>query len=108
MKNFIAEGSTMPFTAGADTASGALVIVGNFAGVAKDAVANGATGTLQLTGVVKLPKATAANEITQGAPCYHVAGEITHTDASGANALVGYAYATASAAATEIYVRLKQ
>lgn len=108
MKNYIADGNTMPFTAGATIASGGLVVVGDLAGVAITDVANGATGTLQLTGVVKLVKAAAANEIVAGAPCYHVAGEITHTDNSGANKLVGYAFATASAAATEITVRLKQ
>ena len=108
MKNFIAEGNSMTFTAGADVASGELVIVGEFAGVSVTDVANGGTGTLQLTGIVRLPKAAAANAINAGAACYHVAKEITHTDNSGANALVGYAVADAAADATEILVRLKQ
>ena len=108
MKNFIAEGNTMPYTAGSNVDSGDLVIAGTMAGVAITDIADGETGTLRLTGVVKLPKASAADAIDQGNACYHVGGEITHTDNSGANELVGYAYADASAEATEIYVRLKQ
>ena len=108
MKNYLSNGDKMPYTAGADVASGALVIVEDFAGVAEGAIANGATGVLQLTGVVTLPKASAATAIDQGEPCYHVSGEITHTDNSGANALVGYAWADAAADATTIQVRLKQ
>ena len=106
MKNFIARGNVLPYTAGADIASGTLLMVGDLAGVARDDIANGDTGSVRISGVAEVPKASAADAIGQGDPCYHVGGEITHTDGSGSNALAGYAYMAAGASDTTIQVIL--
>jgi predicted RecA/RadA family phage recombinase len=56
MKNFIARGEALEITAGADIASGAGVVVNGLFGVAAGAIANGARGIINLTGVYALPK----------------------------------------------------
>lgn len=56
MKNFIAMGHALTITAGADIASGAGVVVNGLFGVAAGAIADGAQGVINLTGVYFLPK----------------------------------------------------
>lgn len=56
MKNFVSNGDTMNYTAGANIASGAGVLAGNILGVAIAAIPNGEQGALQIEGVVELLK----------------------------------------------------
>lgn len=56
MKNFIARGEALEITAGATIASGQGVVVNGLFGVAAGAIANGARGIINLTGVYALPK----------------------------------------------------
>lgn len=65
MKNYVNQGCTVDYTAGADITSGAVVALGNQIGVAVDDIANGETGVLRLDGVFTLPKVSAA-DIAQG------------------------------------------
>lgn len=60
MKNYVQEGDCMPFTAGATTTSGQVVVIGNTLGVATTDVANGATGTACIEGVFTVPKVAGA------------------------------------------------
>ncbi len=59
-KNFVQPGNVIPFTAGADTVSGQVVVIGALLGVSLTDVASGAEGEAQITGVFRVPKVSAA------------------------------------------------
>lgn len=103
MRNFIAVGNTMEFTAAADVASGAVVVVEDVVGIAAGDVADGASGVLNLGGVYELPKA-AAQPWAAGTRVYWNGSAATTTEAS--NTLLGVAYRAAASAAETGYVRL--
>lgn len=109
MKNFIAPGNTLEITAGADIASGAGVRVGLLFGVAAGAIANGAQGIINLTGVYELPKVS-AQAWTQGAAIYwdHDAsgGAVATTATTAGNILIGVAAAAADNPSATGMVRL--
>ncbi|ADE14172.1 putative RecA/RadA recombinase [Nitrosococcus halophilus Nc 4] len=63
--NYIQPGNVIDYTAGSDIASGDVVVIGNMLGVAKTDIATGETGSVQITGVFKCPKVSAA-VIAQG------------------------------------------
>lgn len=65
-RNYVNPGEHITFTAGADVASGAGVVIGVMLGVALGAVANGETGTAAIEGAWDLPKLGTA-VITEGA-----------------------------------------
>ncbi len=65
MKNFTQAGEVITITAGANYASGDVVVMGNMLGVATSAIANGAAGEVALKGVFTVPKVAGA-VITQG------------------------------------------
>jgi predicted RecA/RadA family phage recombinase len=58
--NFVQNGETMQFTAGAAYSSGDVVVIGNQIGVAMSDVASGDAGVAALTGVWSLPKVSGA------------------------------------------------
>lgn len=58
--NYVQAGEVIDYTAGADKTSGQVVAFGNMLGVCTDAIANGATGSVALTGVFTVPKVSAA------------------------------------------------
>ena len=63
--NYSQPGAVMQVTAGANIASGQVVKQGATLGVALAAIANGATGPVQIEGVFRVPKVTTA-VIVQG------------------------------------------
>ena len=64
--NYVQEGNAITWTnAGTAVASGDVVKIGQTLGVALDAIANGASGAVQIKGVFTVPKVTAA-VIAQG------------------------------------------
>lgn len=64
--NYVAKGDTLDYTnAGSAIASGDVVAVGAQIGIAADAIANGETGVLLMSGVFTVPKVTGA-VIAQG------------------------------------------
>lgn len=63
--NYVQPGDTMTITAGADLASGEVVVVGQSLCVALETIANGATGVVARKGVFTVPKVSAA-VIAQG------------------------------------------
>ncbi|NDR57129.1 DUF2190 family protein [Aliiruegeria sabulilitoris] len=101
MKNFLSHGHTLTFTngSGSDLASGAGHLQGAIFGVCADAVANGAEGTLNLTGTYELPKA-ASQAWAVGAKIYWDGSEATTVDTD--NTLIGVAAAAVGSGATEI------
>lgn len=58
--NYIAEGKVVNFTAGANITAGSVVKMNKLLGVALTDIANGATGPVQIDGVFRCPKVSAA------------------------------------------------
>lgn len=63
--NYIQPGEVIQYTAGADITSGSVVRIGNILGVALVNIANGATGSVAISGVFNVPKVSGA-VIAQG------------------------------------------
>ena len=103
--NYIADGATVDWVATAAVESGDLVVIGNIVGVALDDIANGATGVVLISGVVKVPK-QASLVVAQGdlLYCNETGGELDKTAAS--QTLAGTAYAAELAASTTVKVLL--
>ena len=100
MKNFIQHGKVLSLVAPATLASGDVVVVGSFIGVATTDAASGALVEVSMEGVFELPK-TAPQVWAQGAPIYWDAaeGEAT-TVGTGSTPLIGIATEGALSAAT--------
>lgn len=97
MKNFIQRGDVLEITAGADIAAGAGVKVGVLFGVATGAIANGAKGTINLTGVYSLPK-VGSQAWSVGAAIYWNGTACTTATTAG-NLLIGTAWEDVGGAA---------
>lgn len=63
--NFVQPGEVLDYVASTDKVSGQVVAVGNILGVTLAAIASGAAGPLQITGVFTVPKVSGA-VIAQG------------------------------------------
>lgn len=85
-------------------ASGQIVVLGTKVGVAGGDIEVGATGTLVMSGVFKMPKATGA--ISAGAVVYWDATNSVVTTTSTSNTECGYATKAAASADTEAYISL--
>ena len=92
MKTFISHGHTLEITAGADIASGSGVLQGAIFGVAAHDIANGAQGTLNLSGVYALAKAP-SQPWSVGAKVYWDSTNARCTTAAAGNTLIGVAAA---------------
>jgi predicted RecA/RadA family phage recombinase len=90
MKNMIEKGDRLVFTVGADTASGAGVLVGKRIGVACSAILSGAAGVLAMEGVFNLPKLS-TDVIAQGDLLYWDNTNKRLTSTTTSNTLAGYA-----------------
>lgn len=100
-------GEVIDLVAGANLASGDLVLIGTKVGVALVTIANGATGSASVVGVHEVPKLS-TDVVTQGAALYLDAANkrLTVDTAVGANKYAGYAFAAAGAGATTVLVKL--
>jgi predicted RecA/RadA family phage recombinase len=58
--NFVQNGDSVNFTAGADLSSGDVVVIGEQIGICVNDVANGASGVANMTGVFSVPKVSGA------------------------------------------------
>ena len=97
--NYIQPGDVCEYTAGANIASGDLVALNNRAGVALTAIANGATGSVALTGVYTVPK-TAGATWSIGQAIYVIAATGIATVVATGNVPAGFAFAAAIEGAT--------
>ncbi len=102
--NYVQEGKTLNYTAGADITSGQFVLVGTIGGVAKTDIANGKTGAVHVCGVFSLPKASGA--VTQGAKLYWDESESEVTTTATDNTLIGVAAAAAASGDSNVHVLL--
>jgi len=108
---FVHDGNSIDYTPGADVAAGAVVVQEDLIGVARTQIASGVLGSLAVTGVFDLPKATGASTaIAAGASVYwDVADQQAKADSeSGANKLLGKVVKAAADADATVRVRLSQ
>lgn len=102
---FVQPGEVIDYTAGANIASGQVVLMGARIGVALKAIANGETGPVQVTGVFNIAKLSTDN-MAQGALLYwdNTNSRLT-TNASG-NTLAGFAAAAAGVSTTSVNIKI--
>jgi len=98
-------GQVLDYTAGANIAVGDGVLVGARFGVALTAIANGKTGSVQVTGVFSVPKLS-TDVIAQGALVYWDNTNKRMTTTASGNTQAGYAFAAAAASTTVVSVKL--
>ncbi len=103
--NQIQDGNVIQYTAGADIAAGDLVIIGQRVGVALVDIANGATGSVAVSGVFEVDK-EASLAVAQGdlLYCDATSGELDKTATE--QTLAGYAFAASGTSATTVLVKL--
>lgn len=108
---FVQEGSTIDHTPGSDLAAGAVVVQGSLIGITRTPIPASTAGSLALTGVFELPKATGVGSaIDAGTVVYWDEAEqvAKADDESGANKALGKTIADAADADATVRVRLSQ
>jgi predicted RecA/RadA family phage recombinase len=111
MNNFIQEGKSLAWLndTGAAVESGALVIVGELAGVASFRISAGSPGTLKTEGVYGLPKVP-GQAIGQGDRVFVEEGLVTLEPIAAGdetpNVPVGVAWAVAAAGSASVHVKI--
>lgn len=108
---FVQEGMSIDYTPGAAVPAGEVVVQGELVGVAKFAIAANALGSLSVTGVYDLPKATGGSTaIAIGVNVYwdDTNNRATTSAAAGANKLIGKVVRAAVDADTTVRVRMSQ
>ena len=92
MNKLAYEGGTIAYTAGADIAAGAVVVINGVVGVAQYPIANGATGALATEGVFELSNAGSVS-FAQGAT---VCWDGTNGYAAATGTAIGFAWAAST------------
>ncbi len=90
---FVQKGDAVDYTPTSDVAAGAIVVVGELVGVAKQAIPADKLGSLALVGVYDVPKLVGDGlEIMFGDVCFWDATnqQATESDGSGANKRMGH------------------
>jgi predicted RecA/RadA family phage recombinase len=108
---FIHDGNGIDYTPGGDVAAGSVVVQEDLVGITKRDIVTGALGTLEVTGVYDLPKATGVGTaIAAGLKVYwDVADtEAKADDEAGANKLLGKTVKAAGDDDATVRVRLSQ
>lgn len=104
MATYISKGDIIDYTPSSAVAAGAVVVSGGIVGVATQAIAANATGTLAVSGVFEFPKASGA--LTLGATVYWDATNSNMTATATNNTLAGKVVEAAASAATAVKVKL--
>lgn len=102
---FVQPGEAIDYTAGANIASGQVVLMGARIGVALKAIANGETGPMQVTGVFNIAKLSTDN-MAQGALLYWDNTNSRLTTTASGNTLAGFAAAAAGATTTSVNIKI--
>lgn len=105
------KGDYLDYTAPFDIAAGAVVVIGNFVGIAPRPIAANTEGVVQVEGGVELPKPSAgagAETIAAGALVYFATGAsgVATTSVTGVKA--GYALAQAVTGSATVSVKLER
>lgn len=107
MKNYRESGESMTVVAAAAVVSGTPAVVGDKIGIPCSSAAIGEEYELNLTGVYKLPKAS-ADDIGQGKKVYWSTANSNVTLTSASNTLIGVAHAAAGVGTAEVLVNLNK
>lgn len=102
---FVQPGEVIDYTAGANIASGQVVLMGARIGVALKAIANGETGPMQVTGVFNIAKLSTDN-MAQGALLYWDNTNSRLTTTASGNTLAGFGAAAAAATTTSVNIKI--
>lgn len=102
---FVQPGEVIDYTAGANIASGQVVLMGARIGVALKAIPNGETGPVQVTGVFNIAKLSTDN-MAQGALLYWDNTNSRLTTTASGNTLAGFAAAAAAASTTSVNIKI--
>lgn len=103
---FVQPGEVIDYTAGANIASGQVVLLGGARiGVALKAIANGETGPMRVTGVFNIAKLSTDN-INQFALLYWDNTNSRLTTTASGNTLAGFAAAAAAASTTSVNIKI--
>lgn len=102
---FVQPGEVIDYTAGANIASGQVVLMGARIGVALKAIANGETGPMQVTGVFNIAKLSTDN-MAQGALLYWDNTNSRLTTTASGNTLAGFAAAAAGVSTTSVNIKI--
>lgn len=102
---FVQPGEVIDYTAGANIASGQVVLMGARIGVAIKSIANGETGPMQVTGVFNIAKLSSDN-MAQGALLYWDNTNSRLTTTASGNTLAGFAAAAAGASTTSVNIKI--
>lgn len=102
---FVQPGDVIDYTAGANIASGDVVLMTVRVGVALAAIANGATGPVQVTGVFTIAKLS-TDVVAQGAALYWDNTNKRMTLTSAGNTLAGYATSASGNGVTTVNVKI--
>jgi len=103
--NFIQEGKSLNHTpSGVSLVSGQFILIGAIGAIALTDIADGKTGTVHVSGVFSVPKATGA--ITQGAKLYWNSTNSNLTTTATANTIVGIAAAAAASGDANVNILL--
>lgn len=102
---FVQPGEVIDYTAGANIASGQVVLMGARIGVALKSIANGETGPMQVTGVFNIAKLSTDN-MAQGALLYWDNTNSRLTTTASGNTLAGFAAAAAGASTTSVNIKI--
>lgn len=108
---FIHDGDAVDFTPSAEVKAGDVVVQGDLIGIAKLDMVAGQLGTLAVTGVFDITKATGeGTDITAGAKLWWNAtnSHVEKTDGSGAHKYLGKAVRAALTTDATVRVRLEQ
>ena len=106
---FVHNGDAIDYTPTADVPAGAVVVLGELIGVTRTPIAANTLGSLAVTGVFDMTKATGAGTaIAAGANCYWNATASQVTTVTTGNKLLGKAIQAADVADEIVRVRLGQ
>lgn len=107
MKNLIQTGEMMDYTAGANIASGAVVLIGVRVGIATTDIANGAKGSLAMDGVYSVAKLS-TDVVAQCVLLYWDNANSRMTVTAGGNTLAGYAIEAAGNGVATVKIRINR
>lgn len=108
---FKQRGDVITYVPTSDVSAGDVVVQEDLIGIAKIDIKANTLGTLELTGVFALPKATGSGEaIAAGAKVYWDTNNLLATtdDAAGTNKFLGKSIHAVSDKEKTVYVRLSQ
>ena len=104
-KNYIQPGAVIDYVAGANIASGQMVLMGARVGVALAAIASGATGPIQVSGVFTVAKLS-TDVVTQGALLYWDNANSRLTVTAAGSTLAGFAAAAAGNGVATVNIKI--